>query len=84
MNQIFKEKIKETMEVYVDDMVVKSKEKKDNLTHPQKAFDLLQKYKMKLNPEKRILGLASNRFLGYIITKCGTEANLIRSRQSLR
>lgn len=40
------------MEVYVDDMVVKSKEKKDNLTHPYESFDLLQKYKIKLNPTR--------------------------------
>lgn len=50
VNRIFKENIRDTMKVYVDDMVVKRKEKKDNLTHLQDSFDLLQKYNIKLNP----------------------------------
>lgn len=40
------------MEFYVDDMLVKSKEKKDHITHLQELFDLLRKYSMKLNLEK--------------------------------
>lgn len=52
INRIFKEKIGDTMEVYVDDMVVKSKEKKDYIKHLQELFDLHWKYNMKLNREK--------------------------------
>lgn len=61
------------MEVHVDDMVVKSKEKKDYIKHLQELFDLHWKYNMKLNPKKCTFG---GKFLGYIVTKQGIEANL--------
>lgn len=62
------------MEVYVVDMVVKSKEKKDHLTHLQESFDLLWKYNIKLNPGK--CRVALGKFLSYLVTKRGIEANL--------
>ncbi|XP_068312490.1 uncharacterized protein [Pyrus communis] len=74
VNRIFKEKIRDTMKVYMDDMVVKSEKKKDHITHLQDSFDLLQKYNIKLNREKRTFKVASCKFLGYMVTKCGIEA----------
>lgn len=44
--------IKKTMELYVDYMGVKRKEKKDHLTHLQESSNLLRKYNMKLHPKK--------------------------------
>lgn len=75
VNRIFKEKIGDTMEVYIHDMVVKSKEKKDNTVHPQESFDVLRKYNIKLNPKKCTFGVASGKFLGCLVTKHGIEAN---------
>jgi len=40
------------MKVYVDDMLVKSLQYADHVQHLSEAFDRLQKYKVKLNPEK--------------------------------
>ena len=40
------------MEVYIDDMLIKSKERQDHANHFQQAFDLLRTYGMKLNPAK--------------------------------
>ena len=40
------------MEVYIDDMLVKSKQRQDHVTHLQQVFDLLREYGMKLNPLK--------------------------------
>ena len=40
------------MEVYIDDMLIKSKERLDHATHLQQVFDLLRTYGMKLNPAK--------------------------------
>jgi len=48
-----------TMEVYVDDMLVKSTLRTDHLQCLGKVFDLLRKYKVKLNPEKCTFGVAS-------------------------
>lgn len=63
------------MEVYIDDMVVKSKEKKGHIVHPQESFDLLPKYNIKLNPKKCTFRVALCKFLGCLVTKHGIEAN---------
>lgn len=69
------DKIGETMEVYIDDMLVKSLEAVDHITHLQHAFSTLRKYNMKLNPAKCSFGVSSGKFLGYIVTHRGIKAN---------
>ncbi|XP_022853720.1 uncharacterized protein LOC111375159 [Olea europaea var. sylvestris] len=63
------------MEVYVDDMLVKSIKAKDHCQHLTKMFDILRKYGMKLNPRKCAFGVSSERFLGYIVNNKGIEVN---------
>ena len=50
------------MEVYIDDMLVKSKKRFDHTKHLQEAFKLLRKYNMKLNPLKCAFGVSSGKF----------------------
>ena len=64
-----------TMEVYIDDMLIKSKEQLDHATHLQQVFDLLRTYGMKLNPAKCAFGVSPGRFLGFMMTQRGIEAN---------
>ena len=68
VNEVFKELIRHTMELYVDDMFVKSLERSNHVQHLEEAFALLQKYNMKLNPEKCTFGVASDNFLGHLAT----------------
>jgi len=75
VHRIFKDLIGHTMEVYVDDMLVKSKQHSDHLHHLGEAFRLLQKYNVKLNPEKYMFRVASGKFLGYLVIQRGIEAN---------
>lgn len=63
------------MEVYIDDMLVKSLEAEDHISHLQHAFSTLRKFNMKLNPAKCSFGVSSGKFLGYIVTHRGIEAN---------
>ena len=56
------------MEVYIDDMLIKSKERPDHTTHLQQVFDLLRTYGMKLNPVKCAFGVSVGRFLGFMMT----------------
>ncbi|XP_028063793.1 uncharacterized protein LOC114267011 [Camellia sinensis] len=72
---MFKEQLGRTMEVYIDDMVVKSKEKHDHLADLAETFDIPQKYKMKLNATKYAFDIGSGKFLGYIVNHHGIEAN---------
>ncbi|KAL5574212.1 hypothetical protein UlMin_023809 [Ulmus minor] len=65
----------DTMEVYIDDMLVKSLLAEQHLDHLRQAFQVLQKYGMKLNPTKCSFGVAAGKFLGYMVTQRGIEAN---------
>ncbi|CAL8168152.1 unnamed protein product [Prunus armeniaca] len=75
VNKIFKEQIGKTMEVYVDDMLVKAPKRADHLKNLVEAFGLLRQYRMKLNPSKCTFGVSSGRFLGYFVTQRGIEAH---------
>ena len=75
VNKIFKDQIGDTMEVYIDDMVVKSKKAEDHVRDLAVAFKILEQNNMKLNPAKCNFGVSSGKFLGYIVTKRGIEAS---------
>ncbi|KAL0332964.1 UNVERIFIED_CONTAM: hypothetical protein Scaly_2197900 [Sesamum calycinum] len=76
VNKMFKDLIEKTMEVYVDDMQVKCKEEVKHLNHLQAAFEVMRKYGMKLNPTKCTFGVRGGKFLGYMVSEKGIEANL--------
>ena len=78
VNKIFKDLIRDTMEVHVDDMLVKIVHRIEHLQHLDKAFNLLKQYEVKLNPEKCTFGVASAKFLGYMVTQQGIEANPVQ------
>ena len=63
------------MEVYIDDMLVKSKQRLDHAAHLEQTFDFLKQYGMKLNPLKCTFGVSTDRFLGFMVTQRGIEAN---------
>ncbi|XP_034219224.1 uncharacterized protein LOC117630638 [Prunus dulcis] len=75
VNKIFKEQIGKTMEVYVDDMLVKAPKRADHIGNLAESFSLLRQYRMKLNPSKCTFGVSSGRFLGYLVTQRGIEAH---------
>ena len=75
VNKIFKEQIGRNMEVYVDDMLVKSKSTKNHVADLEETFSTLRKYKMKLNPIKCAFGVTSGKILGFMVPEHGIEAN---------
>lgn len=56
------------MEVYVDNMIVKSKESTDHTKDLQETFDRLKSYNMHPNPQKCTFGVAVRKFLEYLVT----------------
>ena len=68
VNKMFCKQIVRNMEVYVDDMLVKSKEEFAHLDDLKETFATLRKYKMKLNPSKCAFGVASGKFLGFMVS----------------
>ncbi|XP_019237255.1 PREDICTED: uncharacterized protein LOC109217453 [Nicotiana attenuata] len=75
VTEMFKEQLGKTTEVYIDDMLVKSAKKEDYISHLKEAFEILRRYGMKLNPEKCAFGVASGKFLGFLVSQRGIEVN---------
>ena len=75
VNKMFNKQIDKNMEVYVDDMLVKSKEELTHLDDLKETFTTLKPYKMKLNPAKCVFGVALGKFLGFMVSQRGIEAN---------
>ena len=72
---MFSQQIGRNMKVYVDDMLIKSKEELTHLDDLKETFATLKKYKMRLNPSKCVFGVASGKFLGFMVSQRGIEAN---------
>ena len=70
---IFHDMIDEEIEVYVDDVIIKSRESSDHLTHLKKFFDCLCRYNLKLNPTKCVFRVQAVKLLGFIVSKRGIE-----------
>ena len=67
MTKIFRPLISKTMEVYIDDMLVKTKERPDHTKHLQETFKLLRTNDMKLNPLTCAFKVNSSKFLGFMV-----------------
>ena len=80
MTKIFRPLMGKTMEVYINDMLVKSKEFLNHTKHLQETFELMRTNGIKLNPLKCVFGVSSIKFLGFIVTQRGMEANPIQLR----
>ena len=75
VNKMFSKQIGKNMEVYVDDMLVKSREELTHLDDLKETFATLKQYQMKLNPAKCVFGIASGKFFGFMVSQRGIEAN---------
>ena len=75
VNRMFQKQIGATMEVYIDDMLVKSTSAGLHIAHLSEAFQILRNYNMKLNPAKCAFGVSAGKFLGFIVNHRGIEAN---------
>ncbi|RVW37698.1 Transposon Ty3-I Gag-Pol polyprotein [Vitis vinifera] len=75
MTKIFKPLVGRTVEVYIDDIVVKSKTREEHVLHLQEVFHLLRKYDMKLNPSKCAFGVSASKFLGFMVSQRGIEVS---------
>ena len=75
MARMFWDKTGRTVEVYIDDMVVKSKQEKRHIKDLQGVFEVLRQHKLRLNADKCAFGVGAGKFLGYLITSRGIEVN---------
>ena len=68
MNKMFMHQIGRNVQVYVDDMLVKSLRENDHLDDLQEIFDTLRSYNMKLNPSKCVFRVTAGKFLGFMVS----------------
>ncbi|GKV39513.1 hypothetical protein SLEP1_g47271 [Rubroshorea leprosula] len=73
---VFRAQIGSNLEVYIDDIVVKSSRAEDHLTDLAETFNNLRRCSMKLNPAKCTFGVESGKFLGLMVSRRGIEVNL--------
>ena len=75
MTRMFESLLGKNIEIYIDDMVVKSKMISEHLGDLQIIFEILRNYKLRLNASKCSFGIGSGKFLGYMVTHRGIEVN---------
>ena len=68
LNKMFAQQIGWNMEVYIDDMLIKSARETSHLEDLQETFDTFCLYDMKLNPSKCVFGMASGKFLSFMVS----------------
>lgn len=73
MNLIFHDLIGKSMQVYIDDIVVKSTSKQQHLEDLRIAFEKMRAFGLKMNPVKCGFGVSAGKFLGFLVKKTGIE-----------
>ena len=72
---MFEPQLGKSIEVYIDDMVVKSKVVSKHVGNLGVIFDILRKHNLRLNASKCSFGVESGKFLGYMVTYRGIEVS---------
>ncbi|KAK4411864.1 hypothetical protein Sango_0259400 [Sesamum angolense] len=83
VDKIFCPQIKKSIVVYVDDMLVKSKDAKNHVTDLEETFNVLRSYRLKLNLGKCTFGAQGGCYLGFMVTQIGIEANPLKIKAIL-
>ena len=76
MTKMFEPQLNRNIEVYIDDMVVKSKVVSEHVGDLANIFEILRRHKSRLNASKCSFSVGSEKFLGYMVTYRGIEVNL--------
>jgi hypothetical protein len=75
MNLIFHDLIGVIMEVYIDDIMIKSAAHKSHLANLRLAFERMHRYGLKMNPLKCAFGVSAGKFLNFIIQDKGIKVD---------
>ncbi|KAA3484371.1 RNA-directed DNA polymerase (Reverse transcriptase), Ribonuclease H [Gossypium australe] len=85
MVTLFHDMMHQEIEVYVDDMIAKSRAEKEHIEVLRKLFLRLRKFQLKLNPAKCTFGARSEKLLGFVVSEKGIEvdASKVKAIQGL-
>ena len=86
MTRMFEPLLGKNIEIYIDDMVVKSKQESEHINDLGNIFGILRWHKLRLNASKCSFGVGSGNFLVYMVTHRRIEVNpdQIRAINSLQ
>ena len=73
---MFEPQLRKNIEIYIDDMMVKSKVESKHINNLGNIFEILRKHKLHLNASKCSFGVGSGKFLGYMVTYRRIKVNL--------
>ena len=80
MNAIFHDMLGHHMEIYIDDIVVKSKKATEHVNHLRKSFERMRLHQLKLNPLKCAFGVLDINFLGFLVHQRRVEVDQNKSK----
>ena len=80
MQKCLQSQISKNVQVYVDDIVIKTKDKRTLLEDLEETFANLRKYRLKLNPDKCTFGVPAGKLLGFLVSSRGIEVNPAKIR----
>ena len=75
ITNMFEPQLGKSIEVYIDNMVMKSKMVSEHVRDLENIFEILRKHKLCLNASKCSFGVGSGKFMGYMVTHQGIEVN---------
>jgi hypothetical protein len=83
MNYIFHDLIGKLVEIYIDDVVVKSTSAGGHLEDLRKVLERTRKFGLKMNPKKCAFGVSAGQFLGFLVHERGIEIGL-KSQEAVK
>ena len=83
MDKVFAEMRGREVEVYINDMIVKTKDDQDSAKDLEFVFQRLWQFNLRLNPLKCTFGMEAGKFLGFMLTSREIEANPDKCRAIL-
>ena len=75
MTRMFEPQLGKSIEIYIDDMVIKSKLESEHINDLRNIFEILRRHKLRLNTSKCSFGVGLGKFLGYMVTHRRIEVN---------
>ena len=77
------DKMHNKFEVYVDDMIIKSKDRKGHVINLRKFFERIKEYRLRLNPQKCTFEVTARKLLGFLVSDRGIEVDLSKMKAIL-
>jgi hypothetical protein len=76
LNYIYHDLINKLVEIYIDDVVVKSTSMGGHLEDLCQVLELTRRFGLKMNPKKCTFGVSAGQFLGFLVHERGIEIGL--------